>query len=222
MSAYDGVLVTYRYLRLAMVTVLVLLLAAVVVEWLHTGPSCWQDSISAYYFTPVQSVFSASLLALGMGMIVLKGSTPLEDLLLNVGGMLAAVVGLVPVPQVGTCRSAALVARDIPANVANNMAALFVAGALGLGVTLVVGARSATGPRGRERGWRSPRCCGPPGWPGSSSGATRSSRARTTWPPSVCSPRWSALSPPTPTACGVPGRGRGSPPRPPSSPTGTP
>ena len=45
MPAYDGVLVTYRHLRLAMVTVLVLLLAAVVVEWWHTGPSCWQDSV---------------------------------------------------------------------------------------------------------------------------------------------------------------------------------
>src|SRR5512133_492740 len=125
MSAYDGVLVTYRYLPLAMVTVLALLLTPVVVERLQTGPSCWQDSISAYYYTPVQAVLSASLLALGMGMIVLRGSTSVEDLLLNLGGMLAPVVGLVPVPEIGTCRSAALVTRDIPANVANNMTALF-------------------------------------------------------------------------------------------------
>lgn len=148
MTAYDEVLVTYRYLRLAMVTVLVLLLAAVFVEWLHTGPSCWQDSLSGYYYTPAQAVLSASLLALGMGMIVLKGSTATEDLLLTLGGMLATVVGLVPVPQVGTCRSAALVARDVPADVANNMSALLVAGGLGLAATLVIGARSGRPARG--------------------------------------------------------------------------
>ncbi len=68
MPAYDGVLVTYRYLRLAVVTVLVLLLAAVVVERWHIGPSCWQDSVSAYFYMPVQSVLSASLLARGMGL----------------------------------------------------------------------------------------------------------------------------------------------------------
>lgn len=139
--ADDGVLVTYRYLRLAMVTVLVLLLAAVVVEWLATGPSCWQDSISAYYYTPVRAVLSASLLALGTGMVVLKGSTRAEDLLLNLGGMLAPVIGLVPVPEVGTCRSAPYAVRDLGADVANNMTALFVAGAFGLGATLVLGAR---------------------------------------------------------------------------------
>lgn len=142
MSAHDGVLVTYRYLRLAMTTVLVLLVAAVVTEWLATGARCWQESISAYYYTPVQAVLSASLLALGVGMIVLKGSTRTEDLLLSLGGMLAPVVGLVPVPEAGTCRSAAFVTRDIPANVANNMTALFVAGALGLAATLVIGARA--------------------------------------------------------------------------------
>ncbi len=142
MSAHDGLLVTYRYLRLAMMTVLVLLVAAVVVEWRATGGRCWQQSISAYYYTPVQAVLSASLLALGTGMIVLKGSTRTEDLLLSLGGMLAAVVGLVPTPDVGACRSAALVTPDIAANVANNMTALLVAGALGLLTTIAIGART--------------------------------------------------------------------------------
>jgi hypothetical protein len=142
MAAYDGVLVTYRYLRLSMVTVLVLLVSAVVVEWLQTGTDCWQESISAYYYTPVQAVLSAAMLSLGASMIVLKGSTRTEDLLLTLGGMLAPVVGLVPAPEAGTCRSATYVSRDIPANVANNMTAVFVAGGLGLLTTLLIAARA--------------------------------------------------------------------------------
>lgn len=142
MTAHDGVLVTYRYLRLSMVTVLVLLLAAVGVEWGATGARCWQESISAYYYTPVQAVLSAALLSLGASMIVLKGSTRTEDLLLTLGGMLAPVVGLVPTPEAGECRSAAFVTRDIPANVANNLTAVFIAGGLGLLVTLVIATRA--------------------------------------------------------------------------------
>ena len=52
---------TYRYLRLAIVVVVAALMAAVLIERLHAA-GCWQGSISAYYYTPVHSMFIGALL----------------------------------------------------------------------------------------------------------------------------------------------------------------
>ena len=119
---------TYRYLRLAMVTMLVLLAAGVLVEWVNNPADCFQPSISDYYYTPAQAVFVGALVTIGVCMIVLKGSTEWEDILLNLGGMLAPVVAFVPTPAGATCSSVPNVAPDIAANVENNIAALLVAG----------------------------------------------------------------------------------------------
>ena len=49
---------TYRYLRGTMIALLLLLLISVGYQWWwETGHSCWLGSISAYYFTPVRTVF---------------------------------------------------------------------------------------------------------------------------------------------------------------------
>lgn len=128
---------TYRYLRLAMVTLLVLIAAAVLIEHGHTHPRCFQPSISDYYYTPAQAIFVSALVTIGVCMVALKGSTEGEDILLNLGGMLAPVVALVPTPQDATCSSVSEVVPDIPANVANNIPALFVAGVIGLGVVVL-------------------------------------------------------------------------------------
>ena len=58
--------------------------------------SCWQGSISAYFYTPVQSVFVAALVVIGVGLVAIKGSTDWEDVLLNLAGVLAAIVAFVP------------------------------------------------------------------------------------------------------------------------------
>ena len=128
---------TYRYLRVALVALVVLLFSAVALEWWRTGRSCLQPSISAYVHTPVQSVFVGVLVAMGVGLIALQGSTRTEALLLNVAGMLAPGVAFVPTSDVGTCRSAPVVVAEQSARVANNMAALFVAGGF-VGVLAVV------------------------------------------------------------------------------------
>ena len=73
-------------------------------------------------------------------MVVLKGSTEWEDILLNVGGMLAPVVALVPTPGKGRCFSVAGAQPDIQSNVANNIPAIFVAGVVGLVITFWIGA----------------------------------------------------------------------------------
>ena len=41
---------TYRYLRMAMIAMIVLLGASLVIEWAKTDPHCLQNSISAYYY----------------------------------------------------------------------------------------------------------------------------------------------------------------------------
>jgi hypothetical protein len=119
---------TYRYLRMAMVAMIVLLGAAVVIEWSKTDPHCLQTSISAYYYTPVRAIFVGALITIGVCMVVLKGNTEPEDILLNVSGILAPAVALVPTPGQGSCHSVQVALGDAAANVSNNMLALFVVG----------------------------------------------------------------------------------------------
>jgi hypothetical protein len=142
-----GAVKTYRYLRLALVAIVVLLFTAVTLEWWATGRRCVQGSISAYFHTPVQSVFVGVLVTMGVCLIALKGNTEAEDILLNVAGMLAPGVAFVPTNEVGGCRSVPFVVADVPARVANNMQALFVAGALVALAVFVIARRDAAGGR---------------------------------------------------------------------------
>jgi len=144
----DYAIKTYRYLRLAMVTLIFLLAVSLVIEWSKTDPHCWQTSISAYYHTPVQAVFVGVLIAIGACMVAIKGNTEGEDILLNVGGMLAPAVALVPTPGEGECRSVPMTLADTSANVANNMAALFVMGGVCLGITVFVALKARRSGRG--------------------------------------------------------------------------
>jgi hypothetical protein len=90
----DITLDTYRYLRGGMAAMIVMLGAAVIGERLTA--TCWQTSISAYYFTTAHSIFIAALCALGVQFIVYKGSSDTEDVLLTLAGILAFIVAMVP------------------------------------------------------------------------------------------------------------------------------
>ena len=90
----DVALDTYRYLRGGIPVMLVMLGAALIFERSHA--TCWQTSISAYYFTSAHAVFIAALCAIGTLLIVYKGSNDTEDVLLNLAGVLAFVVAFVP------------------------------------------------------------------------------------------------------------------------------
>ena len=160
-GALDDTLVkSYRYLRAAMVGVLLCLGAAVAYQSIRQSSTL--SSISAYYYTPAQAIFVGALVALGVCMIALEGTTRAEDVLLTIGGMLAPVVAIVPTSRgadfraaVQACRESGgvafpdqpLTAVDCPgvralveaaeANIDNNMVAVLVAGAAGLLVTLL-------------------------------------------------------------------------------------
>ena len=85
---------TYRFLRGGMVVMAVLLGAALAVERAHA--TCWQTSISAYYFTTAHAVFIGALFAIGAMLIVYQGASDTENTLLNLAGVLAFVIAVVP------------------------------------------------------------------------------------------------------------------------------
>ena len=119
---------TWRYLRLAMIALVIGLGAAVAYEIVRRGGDCVQTSISAYYYTHAQAIFVGALVAIGACLICLRGSTEHEDVLLNLSGMLAPVVAIVPTPDAGKCASLPGVPEDPTPNIENNITALLVVG----------------------------------------------------------------------------------------------
>ena len=122
---------TYRYLRIAMVSLVFALGAAVAHEMIEKHGDCFQTSISAYWYTPAQAIFVGTLIAIGVCLIALKGNTEWEDVFLNIAGMLAPLVALVPEPVAGACPSVRVDVVETRAAVENNVTALFVVGVIG-------------------------------------------------------------------------------------------
>lgn len=154
---------TYRYLRIGMIGAAVLLAVSIGVE--RSKVDCWQTSVSAYYYTPVQAIFVGALFVVGFSLIVYKGRTRWEDVCLNVAGMLAPVVAVAPTTDVGDCWSVqpnplpvvdGELAGWVVTNIDNNVSALLITGAVGLVAGAVVAmavSRSPTAPFTRvERG----------------------------------------------------------------------
>lgn len=172
----DIVAKSYRYLRLAMVGLLLCLAAAVLYQSWRQG---WDalGSVSAYYYTPAQAIFVGGLIGLGACMIALKGTTPVEDIFLNLGGVFAAIVAIVPTDRGGDYQDAVLKCQqaytplltekeastglDCPtvdalqaatkANVDNNLAALLAVGAIALVAAFVFAAKDGTLNRQADR-----------------------------------------------------------------------
>ncbi|HEX5144360.1 MAG TPA: diphosphate--fructose-6-phosphate 1-phosphotransferase [Mycobacterium sp.] len=146
-------LATYRYVRLLLIAIVAGLLASVV---LTAAPrNCWQNSISAFYFTTSHAVFIAALCAAGACMIAYKGTTRAEDVLLNFSGFLAFVVAFVPTasPTNNPKDTAAPVCGlwlptldTASAAVSNNIVALLIATVAGVAVYLFVADRAKPAP----------------------------------------------------------------------------
>jgi len=170
----DALAKSYRYLRLAMVGLLICLAAAVLYQSWRQGSLL--GSVSAYYYTPAQAFFVGGLIGLGASMIALKGTRPVEDVFLNLGGVFAVIVAIVPTGRdadyraaVQACREAgtplltekASTGLDCPtvqaledatrANVDNNLFALLFVGAIALIVSLILARRDGTLSRQAEK-----------------------------------------------------------------------
>jgi hypothetical protein len=128
---------TWRYLRIAMVVLVFGLFVSIAIEWLRVDGHCLQESISAYYYTPVHNFFVAVLVSVGVCLLCLKGSTDREDTLLNLAGMFAPIVALVPTTAKADCLSVLVSVRNLKA-IENNVIALIVVGGLGLLILVVL------------------------------------------------------------------------------------
>lgn len=142
MDAHQAAVETYRYLRVGIVALAVLLALSVVGE-IVLGDSGLLGSISAYYYTPIRDVFVGVLVALGLGLIVVRGRGP-EDVLLNLAGMLAPVVAFVPAPVTASTLAA------VPTGPAPTVDAMWALVALGV-PALVFATATARRLEGRER-----------------------------------------------------------------------
>lgn len=145
---------TYRYLRIGMIGAVVLLATSIVLESFKAENSvtgakwCLQESISAYYFTPARAIFVGCMFLVGLALIAYKGRDVREDFLLNVSGMLAPIVAVVPTTAVGDCYSIEpdpkpLIGKTIlrywvRTNVDNNMDALFIVGFIAVIVGFII------------------------------------------------------------------------------------
>jgi hypothetical protein len=129
---------SYRYLRVAVVALALLLGIALILEIVWGGRERF-GSISGYYYSPVRSIFVGALVAIGPALVSIKGRAGWEDTMLDLAGMLAPVVALVPTPLPDArddVDCAAGVAKCIPpeyvASVQNNIAALAILGLIAL------------------------------------------------------------------------------------------
>lgn len=87
-------LAIYRDVRVGMVIVTLMVFVAIVIEQLSA--TCWQFALSAYYYTSAHSILIAALLALGALFIMYKGSNDTENVLLNLAGVSALMIAMVP------------------------------------------------------------------------------------------------------------------------------
>lgn len=148
-SSRDAV-ITYQTLRIGMVAMVGMLLAAVVIEaWRQS----WQfeSSISAYWYTPVRPVFVSVLVSIGVALIVIKGTHAWEDTWLNFAGVFAPVVAFVPTLLPGEKN---LTDSAVLTQVANSMTALFFAGGCGIAVAKILRGRAQLPREGRPERWR--------------------------------------------------------------------
>ncbi len=142
---FNAVRDTYRYLRLATLVIILMLGVAVVLE--REASSCWQTSISAYYWTAAHSIFVAALCAVGACLIVYKGSSDTEDIVLNFSGFLAFIVAMVPTAREALCGPGLPTGYEVAAGLRNNVWAVFVAGVVAEVTTIILQRRSDTAPR---------------------------------------------------------------------------
>jgi hypothetical protein len=118
---------TYRYVRLAMVGLVIAILAAMLIAESRSADG-FEGSLSYYYYTPARGVFAGALLAIGVCLVCVRGGNTLEDVLLNIAGMLAPVVALVPTPPSDGDPNVAALVADRAAAVRNNFPALLLVG----------------------------------------------------------------------------------------------
>jgi hypothetical protein len=144
---------TYRYVRLAIVGAVVLMLVSLAAVSFANGPV---TSLSALFYTPGRSVFVGSLFAISLALIALSGHS-LEQALLDIAALFAPVIAIVPTPVVtgdapGLVVDCGSTAPCVPADeldgIQNGMLSLTVVGVLGVALAVVLSVVQRTASRG--------------------------------------------------------------------------
>jgi uncharacterized membrane protein len=140
----EDALTTYRYLRITMPVLVVILGTSVIYQvFAPTADDCWLGSISAYYYTSARAVFVACLCAIGTCLIIYRGNTTAEDVALNISGFMAFVVAFIPTPlkkidgpadPTDCARSNVPSEQQLVAALNNNIFALLVGATVAVGV----------------------------------------------------------------------------------------
>ncbi|HET9127197.1 MAG TPA: hypothetical protein VFN73_03890 [Propionibacteriaceae bacterium] len=117
---------TYRWLRLGLLAALGAVVTSGLIEWSRAPGHCLQGSLSAYYWTPVRPMLVGGLMAFALGLIAVRGSTDAEDTALNLAGLFAPIVAVVPVRPSTGCSSVPEPVLPVAAGVDNNIRALLV------------------------------------------------------------------------------------------------
>lgn len=134
MAQSQGIGLSYRYLRVGIVSMVLVLFVALALQILtdhrQAGPGeeWWYASISTYFYTPVQSIFVGVLVAVGLCLVAVKGRNGGEDVLLNLAGMFAFLTAVVPTPLAPEACAGEPYCLDVPERVGNNVWALLLAG----------------------------------------------------------------------------------------------
>jgi hypothetical protein len=86
---------TYRYLRIAMGGTIVVIFVAVAI--VAIGEGHLRSSISAYFYSPARTAFTAALIAAAIALLAMSGHRA-ERALLDSAGLLAPIIALVSTP----------------------------------------------------------------------------------------------------------------------------
>lgn len=135
---------TYRFMRLAMAMMALSILIAMVIEKLRSPG--WEESISAYYYTAARPIFTGAMVAIGGFLISIKGRTNIEDISLNLAGMMAPLVPLIP-PHQASKTTGSVISRvgfnvTAPQNhelLVNSLTTVLVVAIASLAIVYVVG-----------------------------------------------------------------------------------
>lgn len=144
---------TYRYFRVGVIVMFGGLAFSILFESLRT--ECVQDSISAYYYTPARAIFVGTLIAIAFALISILGNTPRQDLSLNIAGLTAPGIALVPAafPATGHNRCGSVDLAFKSEGVTNNgLAYLLMLLIAGIAVGVVTRRSSRSKPEQRDKG----------------------------------------------------------------------
>lgn len=95
----DEATMTAQYVRLSLFVLVVLLGLAIAWATFVEPEGEWEGSISDYFHTPARPALVGTMVAVGIGLMVLYSSNRWENRLLNVAGAFAPIVGLAATTQ---------------------------------------------------------------------------------------------------------------------------